>query len=150
MYWQRTMLKNLNFDRRCLCQLVMEMVYFNNISCWRDGCPFIIISRLYWAGRHVVIWNNRVCMYIIWCRMGLWELHGAPPRGYSTMLCTTDLSCAPSTCVVHHGAQGGPMSVTSGGRPRHFSFFGGSHGTCKNGHILWWTSIYKGLIRIYD
>ena len=25
----------------------------------------------------------------------------------ATMSCTTDLSCAPPTCVVHHGAQGG-------------------------------------------
>ncbi len=37
--------------------------------------------------------------------------------------------CTP-TCIVHLGAQGGPMSVRSGGRPRHFSFFAGSHGTC--------------------
>ena len=29
------------------------------------------------------------------------------------MLCTIYLHCAPSTCIVHHGAQGGPMSVRS-------------------------------------
>ena len=35
-----------------------------------------------------------------------------------------DLHCVPPTCIVHHGAQGGPMSVRSGGRPRHsIAFF---------------------------
>ena len=32
------------------------------------------------------------------------------------------LHCAPTTCIVHHGAQGGPMSVRSRGSPQHFSF----------------------------
>ena len=31
-------------------------------------------------------------------------------------LVSTGLHCAPLTCIVHHGAQGGPMSVRSGGR----------------------------------
>ncbi len=43
---------------------------------------------------------------------GLWDLHCAPICGYRTMLYTTDLRCVPPTCVVHHDAQGGPMSVT--------------------------------------
>ncbi len=30
-------------------------------------------------------------------------------------LCTTDLHFAPPTCIVHHGAQGGPMSMRSRG-----------------------------------
>ena len=33
------------------------------------------------------------------------------PQLYRTTLCTTDLRCAPPTCVVHHGARRGPMSV---------------------------------------
>ncbi len=37
-------------------------------------------------------------------------LHFAPP---------CDLCYAPPTCVVHDGAQGGPMSVKSRGRPQH-------------------------------
>ena len=51
----------------------------------------------------------------------------------------------PPNCIVHHGAKGGPMSVRSRGHPRHFSFSGGSHGTCTKRtlfvhivHILWW------------
>ena len=36
-----------------------------------------------------------------------------------------ELQFAPPTCIVHHGAQGGLMSVRSGGRPRHFSFLMG-------------------------
>ncbi len=43
--------------------------------------------------------------------VGLWELHCAPLRGYRTMLYTINLCCAPPSCVVQHGAQGGPMSV---------------------------------------
>ncbi len=31
----------------------------------------------------------------------------------------TGLRCAPPSCVVHHGAQGEPISVISGGRPQH-------------------------------
>ena len=42
-----------------------------------------------------------------------------------------DLRCAPPGCIVHHGEQGGPMSVRSEGHPRHFSFFDGSQRTCK-------------------
>ena len=41
------------------------------------------------------------------------------------MLCTIDLRFAPPTCLVHHDAQGGPMSVRSGAGPRHFSFLVG-------------------------
>ncbi len=33
---------------------------------------------------------------------------------------STGLRCAPPTCVLHHGAQGGPMSVRSRGHHRHF------------------------------
>ncbi len=29
------------------------------------------------------------------------------------------LRCAPLTCIVHYGAQGGPMSLRSRGDPRH-------------------------------
>ncbi len=44
----------------------------------------------------------------------LWELHCAPLRGYRTTLCTTDLHCAPPTSIiVHHGAQGGPVLTYS-------------------------------------
>ena len=32
---------------------------------------------------------------------------------YRTMLCTTDMRCAPLTCIVHHGAQGGPVLSVS-------------------------------------
>ena len=32
----------------------------------------------------------------------------------------TGLRCAPPTCVVHHGAQGGPMFVRSGGSTKIF------------------------------
>ncbi len=39
--------------------------------------------------------------------VSLWDLHCATSRGYRTSLCTTNLRCAPPTCVVHHGAQGG-------------------------------------------
>ena len=67
----------------------------------------------------------------------------------------TGLRCAPPTCVVHYGAQGGPTFVKCGGRPwsnvgvtRHFSFFGGSQGTCKKRtlfvHIWWGTKTYNG------
>ena len=49
---------------------------------------------------------------------------------------STGLCCAPPTCVVHHGAQGEPMSVRSRGRPRHFSFFGGSHGSAQRSFVL--------------
>ena len=38
----------------------------------------------------------------------------APPSEYRTMLCTIDLRCAPPTCVVHYGAQGGPVSIRCG------------------------------------
>ena len=41
------------------------------------------------------------------------------------------LHCPPPTCVVHHGALGGPIYMRSGGHPRHFSFFDGSQGTFK-------------------
>ncbi len=53
---------------------------------------------------------------------GFWDLHCAPPRGYRTTLCTTDLRSAPPGSIVHHGAQGGPMSVRSGAQPWHFSY----------------------------
>ena len=35
-------------------------------------------------------------------------LHCAPLQKYRAMLCTIDLRCAPPTCIVHHGAHGGP------------------------------------------
>ena len=39
------------------------------------------------------------------------------------MLCTTDLCGAPLTCVVHHSAQGGPISVRSDWCTRQFCMF---------------------------
>ena len=51
--------------------------------------------------------------------LGVWDLHCSPPCDYRTTLCTIDLRCAPPTCVVHHGEQGGTMSVRCGGHPRH-------------------------------
>ena len=49
-------------------------------------------------------------------------------------LCTTSTV---QDYVLHHGAQGRPMSVRSRVHHRHFSFFGGQHGTCTwNGHFL--------------
>ena len=79
-----------------------------------------------------------VCLSVC---LGLWDLRCAPPREYRSTLCTIDLRCAPPTCVVYHGAQGEPMSIRSGGHPRHFSFFGGSQGTCKIWTLfvrIWW------------
>ncbi len=35
--------------------------------------------------------------------LDLWELLCAPPHGYRTMLCISDLCSAPPTCLVHHG-----------------------------------------------
>ena len=35
--------------------------------------------------------------------VGLWELRCAPPCGYRTTLCSTNLHCAPPTCTVHKG-----------------------------------------------
>ena len=43
--------------------------------------------------------------------------------------------CTP-TCVVHHDAQGGPVSVRRGGRPRHFSFLMGQKEHAKKGLIV--------------
>ena len=34
--------------------------------------------------------------------LDLRDLRCAPPRGYRTTFCTTDLHCAPLNCVVHH------------------------------------------------
>ncbi len=47
-----------------------------------------------------------VCLAVC---LGLWDRCLAPPSEYRTTLCTIDLCCAPPTCVVHHGAQGGPI-----------------------------------------
>ncbi len=50
-----------------------------------------------------------VCLSVC---LSLWELHCvALPQWYRTAWCTTDLHCAPPTCVVHHGAQGGPITI---------------------------------------
>ncbi len=46
------------------------------------------------------------------------------------MLCTVGLHCAPPSCIVHHGEQAGPMSVRSGGRPQHFSFYDCQYRLC--------------------
>ncbi len=42
------------------------------------------------------------------------------------MLCTIDLRRAPSTCIVHHGAQMGPVSIRCEGRPDIFQTNQGS------------------------
>ena len=69
------------------------------------------------------------CSDRIFCshaQMGLWELCCAPPRECRTTLCIIDMCSAPPTCVVHHGAQGGPRSVRSGGRLNIFYFLMGN------------------------
>ena len=67
--------------------------------------------------------------------MGLWDLRCAPPRWFRTMLYTIDLRCPPLGCIVHHGAQGGPLSVRSGVHPRHTmdTFLGGWQQTYTGG-----------------
>ncbi len=39
--------------------------------------------------------------------VGLWDLCCALPQRYRTTLCTTDLRCAPPTCIVHHRTRPG-------------------------------------------
>ena len=42
-------------------------------------------------------------------------LHCVPLQWHGPTLFTNDLRCASSTCVVHHGAQGGPNVCVCGG-----------------------------------
>ncbi len=51
-----------------------------------------------------------MCVFVY---VGLWDIRFAPPQQYRTTLCSTNLCCAAPTCVVHHGAQGRPISVRS-------------------------------------
>ena len=60
---------------------------------------------------------------------GLLKLRCVPPSEYRITLCTIDLRCAPPTCIVRYGAQGVPVSIRCGGRPRRQ----GSH--CSS--VLW-------------
>ena len=65
-------------------------------------------------------------------------------------LVDTGLCCAPPNCIVHHQAAlctMGPMSMRSGGHPRHFSFFDGSKGTCKKQTLNEHTHVvHKGIV----
>ena len=65
---------------------------------------------------HTTIILKSPSFYDVCVCLGFWNLRCAPLCGYRTTLCTTDLRCAPPTCVVHHVAQGGPMSFRSRGR----------------------------------
>ncbi len=116
---------------------------------------------------HHQIHNREIVHLIVCICSSVWVcetyvVHQDVGHGYRTTLCTTDLCCAPPSCVVH-GAQGEPMSMRSGGRSRHFSFFGGSQGTCKKlfvrstapfsgrmtTNLHWWctsTNLYKYIL----
>ncbi len=52
--------------------------------------------------------NGPICLCVCVCVclsvcLGLWELCCALPQWCRTMSWTTDLYCAPPTCIVHHG-----------------------------------------------
>ncbi len=113
-----------------IAKCLLETSFFWNHST-NKMYSFVSSSFPYWA--HVCKLNVgllciTVCLSVC---LGLLELCCAPPREYRTTLCTTELHCVLSSCIVHHGAQGGPMSGRSGGRPRHFPFFDGAQGICK-------------------
>ena len=84
------------------------MTFLITFTQWNCQCIFLVCMEKVWK-------SSFVCLSEC---MGLRELCCSPPRGYRTTFCTTNLHCAPSSCIVHHGAQGAPMSVSSEGRPR--------------------------------
>ncbi len=108
-------------------------------SFYRLPCPYVlwkillyikILITLYILPTDGASFFYPTCANARWHRfpsvcLGLWGLRCAPPRGYRTMLCTTDLRCAPPGSVVHHGAQGGLCPSEVGVAPDifHFSWF---------------------------
>ncbi len=75
--------------------------------------------------------------------MCLWDLRCAPLQSYRDMLSTIDLHCAPLTCVMHHGAQGGPTCLRSRVTPNIFCAC--SMWTTKNWKMLGVTPTSHGL-----
>ena len=65
-----------------------------------------------------------VFVFVFWCFFCLlvWVcwVYCAPLQRYKAMLCTIDLRCAPSSSIVHHGAEEGPIFFKSRGHPQHF------------------------------
>ena len=67
---------------------------------------------------------------------GLRGLCCAPLQQHRATLCTIDLHCAPSTCVVHHGAEAGPNLLRSSWRPNIFHILVVHMEHTEMGHFL--------------
>ncbi len=104
------------------------------------------VKHLPCSGRWYVSWHLSICLSVLVCgtyvvhhfngtelrlrfKNDLFSVNCARntqvPHGYivaRATLCTIDLCCAPPTCIVHHGAQGGPTILRRRGNPQHFLF----------------------------
>ena len=120
------------------------MGFFSSLACHLfdpyDCCS--VCESMRGEGNDITVWHDDVTKWRVWLKitfastsvkMHTWVVRATlcTTLWNRTTLCTTDLHCAPPSCVVHHGKQGGLMFVRSGGHSWHFSFFGGSQGTCK-------------------
>ena len=59
-----------------------------------------------WSQNH---YKNIAILYVPAVSFDLQKLWCAPLQCHRATLCTIDLHCAPLTCNVHHGAEGGSI-----------------------------------------
>ena len=108
----------VNYDHEYVCYVIVEL---GKLETWTANCTMDIWSISYVPSIQqdgmstncmncfspFVSGQGQSCLCV---HLSVYHLVGA------------GLLCAPPGCVLHHGAQGEPMSVRSGSRPQHFSF----------------------------